>query len=667
MSKDYFLYKNQLIDIVRSGEVFISNIKPSEWVEQNIIMQKPFPGPFRYSRTPYTREIIDCLSPSHPARTIVVMKGAQIGFSAGVIIPGCAWIIKNDPGNTLFTVGSPNLVEKATEKLDIIITNAGLRDYIKPQVLRNRNNKSGDTNFKKEFAGGYIYIASANNHKDIRDMSLQYGFHDDFESVKSASKESGSTRKLLEQRYSAYADTHKTYWISTPEIKENSNIESAYLLGDQRKYFIPCPCCGNYIELIWSTPLKDDEKQMAGITWKVDAFNKIIPGSVGYVCQECGGFFDDKNKHYLLNQGFWKATAEPSKLGYYSYHLSSLYAPLGMYDWEHYVNDYLEAHPLNQKRKEPEYKSFVNLCLGQTYEEVGDSINSNELQKNISNYSINIIPEKISLKHGNGKIVLLTCACDLNGKLDDARLDYEIVAWAENGATYSIDHGSIGTFIPNESAKKNKVEREKWTYENHKENSVWKVLDKLLETIYKTDSDRKMKIFITGIDTGYCELQAFTYIDNCNHNVFGLKGDKEDKYVRHGIEVPNFKKGASREKLYLVRVGQVKDDLSHLINLNWDEGNDDSQPDGFMNFPIPSDGKYLYNNYFSHYEAEQRILDKDNNFIWQKKNAIAQNHLFDCRVYNLALRDILLNIIGKEMKVKSFEWIDFVDLTLGRK
>jgi len=42
----------------------------------------------------------------------------------------------------------------------------------------------------------------------------------------------------------------------------------------------------------------------------------------------------------------------------------------------------------------------------------------------------------------------------MNGTEQDARMDYEVVAWSESGATYSIKHGSIGTFIPREGAKK---------------------------------------------------------------------------------------------------------------------------------------------------------------------------------------------------------------------
>lgn len=662
------LYEAQLIDVIRAGETTISNIKPSDWAEQNIIMGKPFPGPLRYTKTPYTREIADCLSPDHPCRWLAIMKAAQIGLSSTFITAGIGWIIKNQPGNIMLTVGAPDLIEKAVEKLDLMIDNAGLRDYIKPQVQRKRNNKTGDTNFKKEFAGGYVTIASAQNHKAIRQVDLQYGFFDDFEAIKQESKESGNTRKLLEQRFASYADTHKICYISTPERDETSNIKPAFLLGDQRKFLIPCPCCGEFIELKWSVQ-RENSTEMGGITWQLDEFDKVISDSVGYICQKCGDFFNDKNKHELLNNGYWKATAQPSKEGYYSYHINALYAPLGMYDWEHYVNDWLEAHPKNQPRDEGLYKTFVNVCLGETYVTPATNIKATQLQRNIREYGIGIIPEQMSVRDGNGKIVLLTCAADLGGRVagvnsdyDDVRLDWEITAWSESGSEYKIDQGSIGTFVPYESGKKNKEEREFWSYDISKPNNVWREFDKILSAIYTTDTGRQMQIGMTGIDSGFAEHHVFSYIDKTNNKVIGLKGDKEHKYVQFGVTVPNFTQSKARYNLFILKVGQMKDQLTARIVLKWDKNNDDEQPPGFINFPQPGAGKYGLESYFEHYEAEDRLLDKDNNFIWKKKTANAQNHFFDVAVYNTAVKEILTKLILEEVGIKKGTWADFVNL-----
>jgi len=679
MFHDNHLYQIQIEDIINSGLVQLSSIKPSDWVEQNVIMGKPFPGPYRYRLTPYWREVIDRFATDDPMRWIAIMKGAQIGFSAGVLIPILLWMIKNDPANTYFLVGSPDLIEKATEKLDLGIDNASLRSYIKPQVQRRRSQKSGDTNSKKEFSSGYIHVGSANNHKDIRDVSLKYGLFDDFEAVKRRSKESGSTRKMLEQRFAAYEDVHKICYGSTPERKEESNIEEAYLLGDQRKYLIPCPCCGLFIEIKWTIT---EGEITGGIFWDLDSeTHKLIEDSVVYKCQKCGDTFDDKNKMELLNQGYWQPTAEPSKPGYYSYHISSLYAPIGMYDWKHYVYDYLEANPAGQPRNEDLWKTFVNVVLGETYESDGDAPNSSQIQKNVRNYEIGTIPEKLSIADGNGKIVMLTCAADMNGKMkgfhsateDDVRLDYEILAWSESGANYSISHGSIGTFIPLEGQKKNKEDRERSTYaepvDNENSNrSVWPELDKIIDQVYITDTGRPMEVLLTGLDSGNYSNFAYAYIAKRPGKVVGLKGEKEETYVRFGVDKALFKPAVERNNLYILQVGKIKDELCAYMLLNWSEG-DGAQPSNFMNYPQPGGGLYGYVNYFQHYESEHRgakaAPDGTTLFLWKKIKSNNQNHFWDCRVYNIAMREIIVSLVGKELKAKNFTWKDYVEVMIN--
>ena len=89
-----------------------------------------------------------------------------------------------------------------------------------------------------------------------------------------------------------------------------------------------------------------------------------------------------------------------------------------------------------------------------------------------------------------------------------------------------------------------------------------------------------------------------------------------------------------------------------------------------MNFPTPSEGKYNYTNYFEHYESETRqLISKDGEtpmFRWTKIKTTAQNHLFDCRLYNMAIRDILVREIGNEFKLKDFVWSDYVAKALGK-
>jgi phage terminase large subunit GpA-like protein len=388
-------YHVALMDLIDSADHHISSIKPSDWVETNRMMTSdisPIPGYFSYKNSPYTREMIDCLAPDHPARVVAIMKGAQIGISTGLMEGGTGYIISENPGNILFLVGHADLVKDASAKIDRMIDNSGIRQLIKSVSMRARKTKSGDTDTRKDFAGGYLKLGIA-NHKTLRNISMQYGFIDDFESMQGDTKQSGSTEKMVEQRFAAYAKKQKLFYISTPELKETSNIEPVYLKGDQRKYHIPCPCCNELIVLEWECASKADTEKRAGITWQLDDSGYLIPESVGYVCQECGGFFDDRNKSDFIQKGKWIPTAKPSKPGYYSYHISALYAPVYMYGWQHYVREYMDANPVGGDRDQGKWKTFCNLVLGETYEQQGEQLNANELQQNIRPYEVGTIPK----------------------------------------------------------------------------------------------------------------------------------------------------------------------------------------------------------------------------------------------------------------------------------
>ena len=58
------------------------------------------------------------------------------------------------------------------------------------------------------------------------------------------------------------------------------------------------------------------------------------------------------------------------------------------------MNDWIEANPVGQPRKEDLYKTFVNVVLGETYETPAEELSATELQMNIRDYEIGVIPER---------------------------------------------------------------------------------------------------------------------------------------------------------------------------------------------------------------------------------------------------------------------------------
>ena len=671
------MYRPQLFQILDAADVSVSNIKPSEWAEKNRVLGADvtaMPGPFSYENSPYAKPIVDCLDPSHPARKIVFQKGTQLGGSDGVIFNGIGWIIAEQPGNILFLVANEGLVKDSGKKVDAMIDGSGIRPLIHNQSNRLRNTKSGDTDKMKEFFGGYLKLGHL-NHSELRQLTMRYGFIDDLDRMKKDDKSSGSTVDMIEARFTAQAKKRKVMYISTPELKENSNIEREYLKGTCEKWHIPCPCCGEFITFEWEIKSDISRGQMAGITWQVDHKGLLIPESVGYTCQKCDGFFDDSDKMNLIRKGYYISTLDdgvaPLDPECYSFHVNALYAATFMFGWVYYVRKWMEANPVNGQRIESKWKTFQNLTLGLPYEAVGQQISANQLQKNVRNYEIGTVPEKQSIADGNGRIVMITLGSDLNGKddsikthnEDDARLDWEIVAHSETGATYSIDHGSIGTFINNDPHPER---REKWTYKTNTTRSVWPVFQKIIDGRYINDESQKpMKIFISAVDAGHMATTVYAFVDGNNSNVVGLKGDDDadSETLLTGTkafgDVKTYRK-SSRPNLYRVATNHTKDVLAANMTLKWDQDfNDEGQPFGFMNFPFPSDGKYLFGNFFSHYEAEEKKIDTRGNFRWIKRSN-RQNHMFDVRLYAMVARDIWLDELFKKYGIKNGTWNDYV-------
>jgi len=656
---------------LKQTKIKLSELYPSQWVEENRKMTKevsPIAGKFSYDNSPYVKGIVDCLDQRVPGNVFAVMKGAQIGMSTGLMEGGIGWIIANDPGNILFLVGHSDLVPDAVQKIDIMINSSGLRNLIESNSKRNRNTKSGDTDHSKEFPMGKLKIGVA-NHKMLRNFSVRYGFIDDYESMRGSSDESGSTEKLIDQRFASYSKKKKLFYISTPELEDKSNIYQVYLKGDQRKYHVPCQCCGKKIILEWEIESKVDGTR-CGIVYDLDADGRLISGSVRYRCQLCNGEFTDANKREMLIAGEWIPTAKPKFDGYVSFHISALYAPTYMDDWEKYVNDYLDACPPGGDRDEQKWKTFVNLVLGMPYKMARVDLDSKKLMQSQRAYKPRMIPQSISEMDGNGKIVLLTMGIDIGGNPMDARADYEIVAWSESGASYSIDHGSVGTFQPKE---KSYVDRLKQPADISKNDNIWLDLIELMNTRFEIDNEPgvELPIISVGVDHGHMREYVESFYDyyqslNEGPYLFMVKGHTGGEKLRLNYDAPIYSNSRNLPgKLYILKVNAIKDILASHMQLIWRDG-DEKQPAWYLNFPQSEDGKYSYHNFFSHFEAEEKKIDhKTMMFKWEKRSG-AINHQFDCRIYSMAVRDILVNeIFFKPAKINRGNWSDFVRLYNG--
>lgn len=683
MTYDGQAIQAQVLGLLDRRKFSLSTAMPSEWAQSRMHMSEGnFQGALSHDITPYWTEILDNLSPYSGYEEIVLMGASQGGKTKAIIEPTICYYISEHPCNIGYISGNTDLALESMIDLDKAIKNANLAHLIRPSTERIRNSRTGDTNKMKEYPGGNLIGGSATNHKTFRRRNWRLIIGDDIEEANDQSAKAGSTVEIIKKRANSYGKSKKIFWCSTPMRVQGSIIYPLYLKGDQRKYHIPCQRCGAAIHLEFE--IKIDDREKAGIRWQWDTNGKLKPGTVEYVCQECGKGFSEKNKYKFNKDGLWVPTAEPDSDALISYYWNNLYSAPGMDNWDTIVREYISACPLGQPIKEKEFQTFQNLRMGLPFEPSGEAPKATSIQRNCRNYKPGEIPEQQSIRDGNGPIIMLTLAADMNGIQDkdspvsthDVRLDYEVKAWSAEGPSYSILHGSIGTF--QRGIGKDTSDRKRWTYEDNKENSVWPEFEKAISQIFHTDSPsadsptgfRRMRVELAGLDCGHFTSYAYAFLDKTNLPVVGIKGEKEQKYIPQGVDAAIFRAGTERKQDYILQVGLIKDKLSENMGLNWDRGHE-PQPTNFMNFPEPNDGLYLLDNYFSHFESEKKQLltnkDGSTSYRWEKINGTVQNHMWDCAVYNIALRDIIVSVYANLLpgKPKGLQWRDYVNHVLG--
>ena len=685
--------------MAETGELWLSGLKkvheslynyktiksmPSEWVEKNIILSPDvsrFSGRFSYDLSPYAREIIDHLHPSNPSRQITIMKGAQSGITQGVIVPGMIWIISEHPDNFLFTASDKEIAKKTiTTRFDPVMQSSGLKHLIRPNTIRAKGQRSGDTDFSKEFAGGNAIIEGTNNAGKFRFFSVKTVMMDDFDNAPENDKKEGSIRELIKGRQTSYGNLAKTIYCSTPTIEQTSNVYKTFLMGDQRKWHWPCPGCGSFIPSDWK--IEQEDGTLAGIVWNLDDNKELIEESVKFKCPECGYLISNQEKHEINEQGVWIPTAKPQDGYTVSYYMNSLIIPPGFITWVDLVHEFLKANPPGERAKIALLKVFLNVRLGLPFEEKGEAPRIMQLMNNVREYENGIVPDEFCEDDGNGEIILITLAADLGGvmkdDIEDARIDWEIVAHTSNNVTYSIDHGSVGTFKRiRKKSKKEKSDdskRKKYTYRHGMENSVWPMLEQIIKRDLTSQSGATYNVKLSLVDTGHFTKYAYQFIKKAHTGrnwVFGVKGIPEKNYRTVVKDVAKIKKSSNIANLYLIDVEQIKDELAGNIDLK--TGDDSSQPSGFMNFPMPKGKKYQLKTFFKHYESEARkeIVEHGEvvGFKWDKKNSDVENHFWDVRVYNLAATSIFIDLIKRtnQRLYKDLSWVTYVEYLAAQK
>jgi phage terminase large subunit GpA-like protein len=575
---------DDLLQVCREALRFEADLTVSQWADSHRVLSgkaSAEPGPWRTDRTPYLREVMDCLSTTSPVQRVVLMAGAQLGKTEG----GANWlgyVIDHAPGPMLMVQPTVDMAKRLSkQRLETLINETPtLADKIAPA----RSRDSGNTMFSKEFPGGMMILTGANSATGLRSTPCRYIFLDEVDAFPSDVDGEGDPVTLAERRSTTFS-RRKIFMTSTPTVKDFSRIESEYLLSDQRRFYVPCPCC----------------EAMQWLKWPQLKWQDNEPSTVAYECEACCERFSESNKTRMLTAGEWRATA-PGDGKTAGFHISSLYSPLGWKSWEEVVEDFLRA-----KGDAPRLKTWVNTVLGETWEEdYASKVSADGLLERCEHYKPAMVPE--------GGLAL-TVGVDVQ----DNRLAVSVWAWGRDEEGWLLDHQEI--------------------YGDPSRPELWKQLDEVALREWPHASGYKLRPDVVAIDSGgHFTAEVYQYArERGRQGVVAIKGQSQRgkppigkaSKVDVNYQGKTLKRGAL---VYPVGGDTVKTTLFGRLKHN-------EPGPGFLHFHMKTTGEY-----FEQLTAEKQVLRYNRGGFptreWVKKPS-ARNEALDCLVYAYAAVNLM--------------------------
>jgi phage terminase large subunit GpA-like protein len=593
---------------------------PSEWAElKREIPQglSPIPGPYRNDVAPYIKEPLDCFHPSHPVQEIALAKGTQICATVGILENAIGYKIDHDPGPIMMVTADKKLAETSVElRIDRMIESCGLQDKIFSQSRKKNTKKTGDTKNKKEFPGGFFLAESARSGSSLRSMSVELLTFDEIDGAPREVGNEGSFISIAKKRTASFENTKKILYISTPAIKQTSNIWPLFELGDQRYFFVPCVKCG-HMQILKFNNLK----------YKINKDGLLIRDSVYYQCEKCENRMKNHDKVDFLIKGEWRPTTKSKRERFRSYHISSLYSPVGFMSWETIIQEWIEADEAKRQGDITKLKSFINLTLGEPWEERGEAPNAEIVSaSNSKNYMRGEVPDDV---------LFLTAGADVQGN----RIECEVVGWGRDLKSWSIDYFSI-------KGEKDEIDKI--------DSKIWKTFESILTNSYRKQNGKALTLMLAFIDSRYKTgvVNSFCAEMTKVFPIMGAYGHRKWKKIFQTYPLAG----------NLIRYDLFVDALKDIFYTQLKKGEDESGklPPGYCSFPKNYD-KF----YYRMLTAEEKIIETNKfgraTIRWSKPKD-RRNESLDCRVYALAAVYALAdNICTEIFKFDSITWGTFWD------
>jgi phage terminase large subunit GpA-like protein len=625
-------------------------VRPSVWAEERRYLPASvtsLPGQYRFDVAPYLREILDCLSTDSPVREVVIMKGAQIGATVGVLENAIGYFIDHvRSAPCMLVTADAELAKLRLESYIVPMLQHSELDHLIRSSDEKNTRKTGRTEKKLEWVGGGFLIPyGAQNANKLRSVSIQMMLRDEIDGWPDVVGKDGDPIKLSGDRTSAYEGSRKILDISTPLIKAHSKVEKRFLAGDQRYYFVCCLSCKHAQRLRWRNI--DDNGVVSGLVWETtENEGHLIIDSVRYVCEQCGHRHTNDDKTRLLSPAYgaeWRATAVPSHPDLRSYHISALYSPVGMQSWASCVQKWLEAwdEERNRPRDMRQLQVFYNNVLGVPFEMRGERVSKEAVSSHRRNwYAYGQIPNKACELYCGSAVLLVTCTVDVHGD----NLAVAVWGWCRDRRVILIDY-----------------DRYKGDTEQLDDPPTWGRLRDLIESKeYVADDGRAYRVALTMIDSGYRTDTVYRFCSDYEGGVYPCKGQQVSPKHQREREFAEFTTPMGT-RAYGITIDFYKDRWSSALRREWNV-EEQLQPPGHFNAPADATDKQL-KELTVEVKSERKDARTGERIGWEwHRPSGAANELWDLLVYSNAALDLIAwDLCINQLELDAVNWPLFWD------
>lgn len=549
---------------------------PSECAEKfrHLPLTSPEPGPFRFKRAKFQKGIIDCVAEPGIKRG-VCKKSSQVGVTE-VLLSLIAYFSKIDiRGGIMFVLPRIKDAEQISKERvqPMFDCSPELRNVLASMKTRDSRNTITYKEFKN--GDGYLFIVGSNAPADLASRPCPIILFDETARIVTEGKE-GNPILIAKKRANNFFNKF-FFEVSTP-TEEGNNIDVAFEESDKRYFYMPCPHCNEFILFKWKN-----------LKWQDDD-----PSTAKMMCEKCTALIDHADKFKMLDEGEWRAT-EPFN-GTAGFFVNELYSP--WVTWEEMVKNFLTV-----KDKPDKLKVFVNTSLGESWTDKRD-IPKHELifEQNRLSYKSGTIPKDVCF---------LAYGLDVQGD----RIEMEIIGFALNDITYSIDYRII--------------------YGDPNNPDTWKKVTKVEKEQFKHELGGTMSVMMGALDTGYLAHVVYNFVRQNPARRMAVKGyDKQPAIlgVPSIIDINYKGKRIKRGiRLWKLGVNLLKSITYGRLNLM---KTTDDVPAGYCYFP----NDYT-KEYFEGLISEHQVEYRENGitkYKWKKLPGIERNEPLDVRGYGLS-------------------------------